>query len=315
MDKLEPLPNILRLSQRVLTVLGQNPGKFTLQGTNTYLVGTRPPFILVDTGEGKPEYIPLLASVLKEQHEQSPSVPLVSDIVITHKHGDHHGGLPSVLSLLRDIQSTSAPRIHKFPLEGGDLSLGSVLAQIPPGTFTPTGDGRALHDLSDGQELDGTESTLRVIHTPGHTADSICLFLPEEEALLTADTVLGQGTAVFEDLGTYMRSLRLIHALDPSFTRIYPGHGPAVVQNAREHVQTYITHRQAREDEIVKLLNADAEKKDWSAQDVVQIIYAKYPQSLWPAATHGILLHLAKLQSEGRVAQKEVEGVAHWSLV
>ncbi|EJD46174.1 Metallo-hydrolase/oxidoreductase [Auricularia subglabra TFB-10046 SS5] len=305
METLEQLPSVARLSQRVLRVLGQNPGKFTLQGTNTYLLGSRPPFILIDTGEGKPEYIPHLRSALEDSLASSPSEPLVSDIIITHKHHDHHGGLPSVLSLLRELQSSSSPRIHKFPLE--DSTVSSILSRVPAGTFTPP----TLHELFDGQELRSPDVTLRVIHTPGHTQDSVCLHLIEENALFSADTVLGQGTAVFEDLGAYMRSLR---AIQPIFGgRVYPGHGP-VVEDGPAHVGMYIAHRQQREDEVVRFLESDGRRLR-TVQEMVETIYAKYPQNLWPAAMYGLGLHLAKLKEDGRVTATEEDGVTRWSLL
>uniref|UniRef100_D8PU26 Metallo-beta-lactamase domain-containing protein n=1 Tax=Schizophyllum commune (strain H4-8 / FGSC 9210) TaxID=578458 RepID=D8PU26_SCHCM len=300
MDKLESLPSIARLSERVVRVLGQNPGKFTLQGTNTYLIGTANPYILLDTGEGLEEYITVLESALKQEAQiANPNKPDVSDIIISHWHHDHVGGLPS---------------------------LPSILASLPTDSYTPSLTGAHLHDLSDGQTLttaDGS-ATLQVLHTPGHTTDSIALYITQDGALYTADSVLGQGTAVFEDLSAYLASLRKM--LDfcaagdgAAYTVLYPGHGP-VVKDGCQTIETYIKHRLERESQIIAVLQSDGALADGNTittRDIVAVIYKDYPKNLWEPAAYSVNLHLRKLEVDGVVRRAgEIEGLeAKWEVI
>ena len=89
--------------------------------------------------------------------------------------------------------------------------------------------------LADGDvvEVDGLE--VRVIGTPGHTADSLSFLVPAEGAVLTGDTVLGRGTTVVAhpdgQLGAYLSSLDRLHALASAHElsrRSGPGHGPVI---------------------------------------------------------------------------------------
>ena len=85
-----PFPTTATPSDLVGRVLGLNPGMMTGPGTNTYLVGRRDP-ILIDTGAGVPDYVPLLEHYLGQRGWTQPS-----RVILTHRHRDHLGGVGSL---------------------------------------------------------------------------------------------------------------------------------------------------------------------------------------------------------------------------
>lgn len=295
------------------------------EGTNTYLVGQTSPYILIDTGEGRGEYVRVLEEALNAGPPAAGRAE-ISDIILTHKHHDHTNGVPSVLELLHrrwetrrstDTATYPAPRVHKMPLTTPQLS--AILNPVPRHLFAEAPAGHILHDIHEGQyfavaseggDADASEMRLEVIHTPGHTDDSLCLFFPSDRALFTADTVLGQSSTVFEDLGRYMGSLRkLINFNSPpgeakrKYDTLYPGHGPTV---PHDHVGMYLRHRVDREYQVVQAIEQTPSGGDdaaWTTWTLVQNIYAKYPQELWEPAAQSVDQHLRKLESEGRVVR------------
>ena len=297
-------------------------------GTNTYLVGENAPYTLIDTGEGRPGYIPLLESALEhglgDLSEKSPRQH-VSDIIISHWHPDHVGGLFSVLTLLRGLWDAlntplpfQPPRIHKFPHTAfPDDRFQRAIQPVEPDMYTPSPTGSLFHDLHDGQSFpislssasSGRDASFKVIHSPGHTEDSIALFFPSEQVLYTADSVLGQGTAVFEDLGAYLSTLRSFSSYLDKDTLLYPAHGP-VVHNGQQVIKTYIEHRMEREGQIVRVLQQVPEDTagTWSTWEIVSKIYAAYPRDLWEPAAKSVNQHLYKLVAEGKVEKLGGEG-------
>lgn len=126
--------------------------------------------------------------------------------------------------------------------------------------------------------------------------------------MFTADNVLGQGTAVFEDLSTYMKSLE---AMSKAFKgRAYPGHGP-VIEDGPAKVLEYIKHRKLREKQVLDVLGQDKEG-GWTSMDIVKVIYKDYPENLWLPAERGILQILGKLLKDGKVVHDE--GKDTWCL-
>ncbi|ORY97368.1 beta-lactamase-like protein [Syncephalastrum racemosum] len=278
------LPNFSRLSERVWRVLGLNPGKFTLQGTNTYLVGTGAKKYLIDSGQGEAGYVPLLEQSLKAISPEA----YISDIIVTHAHPDHFGGLKDILQ--SSLNKKGEIRIHKYP--GAPMRLSEEQRVMPADL--------AVLPLKDSQvfEIDD-QTTLQVVHTPGHTSDHCAFLLKEEQGLFTADCVLGHGTAVFEDLYTYLNGLRRLITLNPQ--RLYPGHGEVIEQGVKK-IEEYIKHREEREQQLIELLKKpqDGGRKQWTPLEICSHIYKDYPENLHLPAARGIILNLQKLEKEGR---------------
>lgn len=152
---------------------------------------------------------------------------------------------------------------------------------------------------------------------------------------LTFPPSLGESTAVFSDLSTYLASLQLLLSLSP--TILYPGHGPTL-PSGREALETYISHRLARENQIIALLREPPPDrpappggwdvalssssgsrrvpKGWTVEELVLRIYPDVGFILRVAAGRGADLHLEKLRSEGRAKYVQGEaGTVFWELV
>ncbi|MCU1588087.1 MAG: beta-lactamase domain protein, partial [Frankiales bacterium] len=147
-----------QVTPHAAVILAPNPGPMTLDGTNTWVL--RAPghddSVVVDPGP------------LDEAHLQAVAAANPVLIVLTHRHFDHSEG---------------AQRLH-------DLTSAPVLSLDP--AFTIGGESLT----TDGESFGGAGVNLTVIHTPGHSSDSLSLHLVEDDAVLTGDTILGRGTTV-----------------------------------------------------------------------------------------------------------------------
>jgi len=282
------MPEVDTWSPRVATALGMNPGIFTGPGTNTYLIGTGPRRILLDTGQGVAEY----GAVLERALERTGCAGL-QEIVLTHGHIDHIGGVRSVLEKFGPL------RVSKLP-DPEDLATG-----LP------------LSPLRDGDVVQTEGATLRAVFTPGHARDHLCFWLEEERALFSGDNVLGVGTTVIPteggDLLDYMTSLTKLLASAPR--RIYPAHGPCI-EDGGAKLREYIAHREERERQILAALGVLGSAL---VPELVKRIYVDVPQVLHMAAAQSVASHLVKLEREGRARREpgavgKPPALCRWSL-
>jgi glyoxylase-like metal-dependent hydrolase (beta-lactamase superfamily II) len=253
------------LTPRATRVLAPNPGPMTLDGTNTWLLaepgGRRA--VVLDPG---PDDATHLAAVVAAAAQADVEIALV---LLTHGHVDHSGGAR------RLAEQTGAPvravdPAHRLGAEG--LSDGDVLA------------------------VDGLE--LRVLATPGHSADHVCLVLPADDAVLTGDHVLGRGTSVVAHPDGRMRDYldSLARLADVGATRLLPGHGP-VVDDAATVIEYYVRHRAEREAQVVAAMR---EVGPATPAELVRAVYTDVDVALHAAAELSLRALLDLLVETGR---------------
>lgn len=183
-------------------------------------------------------------------------------ILVTHGHHDHVEGAPRLAELL-----------------GGTPILGAPFGSAA---------------LGEGTGLD-----IRVLDTPGHTADSVC-FLVEAggtRAMFTGDTILGRGTTVVAapdgDLGSYLASLELLAGYDGVPMR--PGHGPAHADVAAV-ARVYLDHRRERLAQVEAAVAAGAD----TAEKVVDLVYPDIDPAVRFAAIFSATAQLDYLRHRNR---------------
>ncbi|EME79057.1 uncharacterized protein MYCFIDRAFT_190111 [Pseudocercospora fijiensis CIRAD86] len=276
---LPQIPAVEQLTPRVLRVLGQNAGKFTLQGTNTFIVGKGRDRIIVDTSGGEEEWIELIQETLLDRGIN------ITHVLLTHWHGDHTGGVPDLIRLYPHLKD------HIYKNE-------------------PERDQQAIQD---GQIFAVQGATIRALHAPGHSTDHMCFILEEEHAMFTGDNILGHGTSAVEDLGTFMASLQTM--ADQNCKTGYSAHG-VTIDNLPIKISAELTKLLRREKQVLSAL-AQFRKRGERCAALRDIVTEIYGQAL-EEDTRRLALEpfidevLRKLAGDGRVAFQKRGGLKKW---
>ena len=271
------------LLNNVQRLTAPNPGVMTGPGTNSYLVGEPATgYIVIDPGPADAEHLDKLWRAAGGD---------IRLIVCTHSHPDHSpGALP--------LQARCA---HKPPI----LGLPSGPNARAASEFTPD---RALQDqelltlTGQGPEGDLTH-TLKVIHTPGHAANHLCLILLEDGLLFSGDHILNGSTTVIDppdgDMTLYLQSLDRLSELceQDRLDYILPAHGYVIggpTGEAAQAISHLKAHRLKRE---AKILRAMQTAPQGTLDDWVALAYDDVPPRMWPVAKRSLMAHVARLES------------------
>ena len=198
----------------MLEIKSFNFGSF---GTNTYVVSSK-----AQAGNGRT--VLLVDPACSDQYEQQVLYNYIHSlsceevfIIATHGHLDHLWGAAwateqwhtPVLMHEADIPMAEAMQMQ--------YNLFGIRATPQPFPIEPL-----------NSQLSTFNSQLSILHTPGHTPGSICLYWPEEKTLLSGDTLFRMGYGRTDlpggDMGQLISSLQRLFEL-PNDTKVYPGHG------------------------------------------------------------------------------------------
>lgn len=178
-------------------------GTFSLDGgtwdvdNNVWIVGNDEECVIIDS--------PHDAAAIVEQVRGRK----VLAILMTHAHNDHIGAA-------REVAAAVGAPIHLHP---EDMVLWKqVYPDVQPDKF-----------LSDGEEFTVGGTTLKAIHTPGHSPGSTCFYLESEGTVFTGDTLFNGGPGAtgrsFSDYPTILSSIRERLLTLPAETVVRTGHG------------------------------------------------------------------------------------------
>ena len=284
MDDFDPTPGHAEtIAPRLRRVLAPNASAMTYRGTNTYLLGEGQ-VTVIDPGPDDPAH---LAALL-----EAVAGAAVSHIVVTHSHLDHS-------PLARLLATVTGAQVWGFG--PSDAGRSAVMQALVDGGYRGGGEGVDADFAPDVQVGDGDviatpAGDLRVLHTPGHMGNHICLRWGD--AIFSGDLVMGWATSLVSppdgDISDFLASCRRLR--DEGATILYPGHGAPVVDPAAR-INWLLAHRADRRAQVLAALSVP---RDVAA--LTRAIYTDVAPALWPIAARNVFAQLVELVEAGQVA-------------
>ncbi len=299
------------------------PVETQLITVNLYYVG-KGPITLIDTG---PKFPGLLAFVGEQLKTAGFGFEDIERIIATHGHVDHTGLTAEIRKATgnsidfhihpEDSWLISNERHQEF-MWSKEADFLTARAGIPSGDVEKIKKRFAFFKelcdpvdnisiLADGDEFSGNSYRLKVIHTPGHTAGSVCLYEPEQKILFSGDNMIkhitpnplvelrkyGLKNSDYQSLPTFLQSLDNISKLDVRY--VFSGHGE-YMDDMHSVIATYKAHHRRRMDQIWKALK----KAPRPIYQLIDDVFPVVPEGDIFLAVSEIAVHLEVLINEGR---------------
>jgi glyoxylase-like metal-dependent hydrolase (beta-lactamase superfamily II)/8-oxo-dGTP pyrophosphatase MutT (NUDIX family) len=256
----------------------RTPTKPPATHTNCYLIYSSHELLIIDPGSPYEDEQQALAECVDALVAEGR---IVREIVLTHMHPDHVGGVNALIAHLSDDTKVAAHRLTAEPLAGG----------VPVDRFIEDGEVIGLNG--------SPEIALRAMHTPGHARGHLCFYEERTGTLVSGDNIVGLGSVLIDppegNMRAYLQSLERMRAL-PNLSVIFGGHGPAIA-NPDARLNEYIAHRLDREQKILQAVRNGAA----TSGDIVAQVYTDVSPKAHAMAERAVLAHLEKLIEDNQV--------------
>jgi glyoxylase-like metal-dependent hydrolase (beta-lactamase superfamily II) len=307
---------------------------FNVPAINVYVLAGDP-VTLVDTG---PILADLPDSLYRALDQVGHPVGTLGQIIISHSHPDHMG-------LAARLKSASGARVVCHRLGGGILSeyhsqsvrLRDYLIDLAPfvgldpeqarESFFKSSDWDTAAEpvavdetVDDGDIIRAGSRDLRVVHTPGHSIDHICLYDPEERLMFTGDMLLQSITPnpdiyppwlseKSSGLPDYISSLHRIRNIETATA--LPGHGKSIT-DFKSRIDDVLLHHQER----LIFLCDDIRDEDKTVLQLAIVLLTHINMEMSGINTflamREVFGHLVILQQDGKVQMEVRDGTAYY---
>lgn len=271
------------VAPHLVRVTAPNAGPYTFRGTNTFLVGDGPLFVL-DPGPDDAHHLAALQRAIGERKLEA--------IVLTHTHRDHTG-------LVRRLQAATGAPVwfggrHRASRKPRFLEFDPVAADS---------DWQLVPDrvLADGERIAAGGVELETIATPGHCANHLAFGVVGTPWFFTGDHIMGWNSTLVPvpdgSMADYLHSLEKVIGL--AYRHYLPAHGGPIADGPA-YARALLAHRELRNTQVIATVEAGAT----SLGELQRRIYPALPPPLAAAARMTLKAHVEYLVDRGRIGAK-----------